>query len=147
MIIISENLINGIKAESEKYYPNECCGIIFGKICEDTDIKYGESTRSIINTFDENEKYHRFLISSEDMMYAELYSRKNNIDVVGFYHSHPDCQAVASEYDRAHALPVYSYIIVSVEKGKAVDVKSWELNVENETSVFHSEKIIIKENI
>lgn len=147
MIYISESLINEIKSEGEKYYPHECCGIIFGRLLSEGNIKYTESIKSISNSFSENEKYHRFLITPEDMMKAELYARKNNVDVIGFYHSHPDCKAVPSEYDRINALPVYSYIIASVENGKAVDVKSWELSVENKNSKFFSEKILIKENI
>jgi proteasome lid subunit RPN8/RPN11 len=143
MIMISEKLIDEIKLESERIYPNECCGIIFGKLSSDSNIKCGESLQSILNSFNDDEKYHRFLIQPEDMMRAERFARKNEIDIVGFYHSHPDCEAVPSEYDRSHALPVYSYIIVSVEKGKAVDVRSWELT----DNVFYSEKMYEKEDV
>lgn len=146
MIFISDNLISEIKAEGEKSYPDECCGIIFGRLSTDNKSKYAQSIYNISNSFCEEEKHHRFMINSEDMMKAELYARKNNYDIVGFYHSHPDCEAVASEYDRAHALPVYSYIIVSVKKGQAVDVRSWELDVENDNPIFYSEEIILKEN-
>jgi proteasome lid subunit RPN8/RPN11 len=141
--MISEKLIDEIKLESEKIYPNECCGIIFGRLLSDSNIKCGESLQSISNSFNDDERYHRFLIQSEDMMRAERFARKNEIDIVGFYHSHPDCEAVPSEYDRSHALPVYSYIIVSVEKGEAVDVKSWELT----ENVFYSEKMYEKEDV
>jgi proteasome lid subunit RPN8/RPN11 len=141
--MISEKLIDEIKLESERIYPNECCGIIFGRLSPDSSIKCGESLQSISNSFNDGEKYHRFLIQPEDMMRAERFARKNEIDIVGFYHSHPDCEAVPSEYDRSHALPVYSYIIVSVEKGKAVDVRSWELT----ENVFYSEKMYEKEDV
>jgi proteasome lid subunit RPN8/RPN11 len=60
-------------------------------------------------------------------MRAELAARKEGRDVLGFYHSHPDHPAEPSDFDREHALPFYSYIIVSVDKGKAGNFRSWEL--------------------
>jgi len=61
------------------------------------------------------------------------------MDVVGHYHSHPDEKAVPSQFDLDHALPVWSYIIVSVLQGKAADVCSWEM--ENDRSKFNEEEI------
>lgn len=77
------------------------------------------------------------------MLKAERAARKKRLDIVGFYHSHPDCKAFPSEFDRAHALPVYSYIIVSVVKGSAVDTRSFVLSAEN--MQFSEEKILIEE--
>jgi proteasome lid subunit RPN8/RPN11 len=145
VILISEKLKAEIKSEGEKGYPNECCGIIYGNLTDD-DIKEAEFIKPIDNSFDENEKYHRFMITAEDMLKAEKFARKNKIEIVGFYHSHTDCPAVASEYDRNHALPVYSYIITSVVKGKAVDIKSWELDVKGRETVFNNEKMVAKED-
>jgi proteasome lid subunit RPN8/RPN11 len=69
---------------------------------------------------------------------AEKYARENKLDVIGYYHSHPDDRAVPSQYDLDHALPVWSYIIVSVLEGKAVDVRSWEM--EDDRSKFNEEE-------
>ncbi|MBR1445109.1 MAG: M67 family metallopeptidase [Firmicutes bacterium] len=126
MIYISENLLKEIESNAERKYPNECCGIIFGKT--ENDIKNAMFTKEINNSFGEGEEYHRFLINAEDMMKSELYAREKGIDIVGFYHSHPDAQAVPSEYDRVHAMPIYSYIITSVIKGKIGRTKSYELH-------------------
>jgi proteasome lid subunit RPN8/RPN11 len=52
------------------------------------------------------------------------------LDVIGFYHSHPDHPAAPSAYDKDHALPFYSYVIVSVQQGKAQDFTSWELTAD-----------------
>jgi proteasome lid subunit RPN8/RPN11 len=147
MIFITESLENIIKSEGEKCYPNECCGIIYGKLEDDGVIKVAQFIKPIENSFAENEQYHRFMITAEDMMKAELFARKNKIEIVGFYHSHPDSEAVPSEYDRNHALPVYSYIILSVEKTGTVDIKCWELDVDEKISVFNNEKMLIKEDI
>ena len=126
MIYISESLLKEIESNAERRYPNECCGIIFGKI--EKEIKYAESIKEINNSFGEGEEYHRFLITAEAMMKSELYAREKGIDIVGFYHSHPNAEAVPSEYDREHALPIYSYPITSVVNGKVRITKSYELH-------------------
>jgi len=65
--------------------------------------------------------------------------RSLRVPVVGFYHSHPDDRAVPSKYDLDHAWPTYSYVVVSVEKGQAVDLRSWEM--EPDRSRFNQEEI------
>jgi proteasome lid subunit RPN8/RPN11 len=65
-------------------------------------------------------------------MKAELEARKRKLEVLGFYHSHPDHPARPSDYDREFALPFYSYIITAVDKGKAGDFTSWELTTNRE---------------
>jgi len=61
------------------------------------------------------------------------------LDVIGFYHSHPDHAAKPSEYDKDHALPFYSYVIVSVEKGAAKELTTWELSADRK--VFLAEDL------
>ncbi|MBQ6554981.1 MAG: M67 family metallopeptidase, partial [Firmicutes bacterium] len=100
-------------------------------------IKFAHSIKSIVNNFGAGEEYHRFLITAEDMMQGELYARANGLDIVGFYHSHPDHPAVPSEYDRSHALPVYSYLITSVMNGKPQKTYSYELK----NDIFEKEEV------
>lgn len=143
MIHISEELVKQIQLEGEEKYPEECCGIIFGKL-ENEKEKMAEAIEPVANSFESSETYHRFMIPPEIMMKAELKARKQGIDIVGFYHSHPNQPSIPSEYDRSHGLPVYSYIITSVVEGKAKDVRSWELKADNEKLKFYPEKIIIQ---
>lgn len=75
----------------------------------------------ISNEKEEENRHNRYLIPSSKILETELYAIKNGLDIVGFYHSHPDHSAVPSAYDVEHALPVYSYLIVSVYAAKAVD--------------------------
>lgn len=142
MIQISEELLARVRAEGEKSYPDECCGILFGRIEEDQR-KVAERIEPVCNSFAKEEKYHRFLIPPEVLMRAELTARRAGEDIVGFYHSHPDCAAVPSEYDRTHAFPIYSYIITSVKKGRASEVNSFELFCAGEDSRFQEEIIAI----
>lgn len=119
MIEIKKNHIDQIKEHAQKDYPYECCGILLGKF------ENGEKTVTqvleISNEKEEENRHNRYLIPSSKILETELYSIKNGLDIVGFYHSHPDHSAVPSAYDVEHALPVYSYLIVSVYAAKAVD--------------------------
>jgi proteasome lid subunit RPN8/RPN11 len=98
-------------------------------------------TYPISNAREESAKRNRFLIQPEELMRGEKYARAKALDVVGFYHSHPDSPAVPSQYDLEHAWPTYSYIIVSVEKEKATDLFSWEQ--EPDRSRFNREEIVL----
>ncbi|MDR1811964.1 MAG: M67 family metallopeptidase [Candidatus Fibromonas sp.] len=126
MLFLPPECESTIRSEGQKAYPNECCGVMLGLI-EDSGAKKVKKTQAIGNAQTDSEQYHRFLITPEDMLNAEQTARKMGLDVVGFYHSHPDCPAAPSDYDRDHALPFYSYVIVSVEKSEAKDLTSWEL--------------------
>jgi proteasome lid subunit RPN8/RPN11 len=142
MIKIPENIKSVIYAESEKAYPNECCGILIGRIEENNknNIRLAVEVIPITNSREQEEQYHRFQIEPDDLMKAEFYSRKQGLEVLGFYHSHPDHPAEPSEFDREHALPFYSYVILSVANGKAVNILSWELDLNREK--FSNEEII-----
>lgn len=138
MISISEELLTQIKAHGEKTYPHECGGMLLGRFAED-----GKTVTELLpmeNAMAEEEQHNRVLILPRDVLKAERYARSNKLDVVGYYHSHPDDVAVPSQFDLDHALPVWSYIIVSVLEGKAVDARSWEM--ENDRSKFNAEEII-----
>jgi len=127
-----------IRAEGESAYPNECCGVLIGVI-DNSGVKIVEYTEAISNAREDDEQYHRFLITPEDMMQAERKARERKQDVIGFYHSHPDHRALPSDYDKDHALPFYSYVIVSVKKGSSEELTSWELTADRKQ--FESEKI------
>ena len=141
MLFISGELLDAIKAEGEKAYPNECCGILFGVLGE-AEERTVTRIQPIVNADSENEQYHRFLITPENMLEAEKKARTLKLDVLGFYHSHPDHPARPSDFDREHALPFYSYIITAVEKGAARDVTSW--NLSDDRLEFIAEKVSIK---
>jgi proteasome lid subunit RPN8/RPN11 len=127
MLYMDDGLKSAVEREGEKAYPNECCGILFGEVGKNGD-KRVRLVESIVNSREESEKYHRFLITPDDLLAAELKARSLKFDVLGFYHSHPDCPAEPSDYDREHALPFYSYVITSVNKGEAKGFESWELS-------------------
>jgi proteasome lid subunit RPN8/RPN11 len=70
---------------------------------------------------------NRFELTPDDVRLAERTAADKHLDLLGWYHSHPDAPARPSEFDRDHAWPWYSYIIVSVLKGEPRDTTSWRL--------------------
>jgi proteasome lid subunit RPN8/RPN11 len=138
MLNLSFELEKNIRADGESAYPNECCGVLIGEVDNEGNktVKY---TLTIDNAREDGEQYHRFLITPQDMMKAEQTARSMKLDVIGFYHSHPDHPSAPSGYDKDHALPFYSYIIVSVDNGKAQILTSWELK--NDRSDFVQERV------
>jgi proteasome lid subunit RPN8/RPN11 len=138
MITLNEQHRSEMRRHGERDYPFECCGLMLGQF-ESNGHKIVVETYPISNAREEEAKRNRFLIRPEELMRGEKYAREKGLEVVGFYHSHPDEPAVPSKYDLEHAWPTYSYIVVSVEKGQAVDLRSWEM--EPDRSRFSGEEI------
>ena len=124
MITISSEQLAEICEHGVRDYPYECCGLLLGRY--EANSKVVSETYPISNAREESAKRNRFLIQPEELMRGEKYARGKDLEVVGFYHSHPDSPAVPSQYDLEHAWPTYSYIIVSTSKEKAGDLFSWE---------------------
>jgi proteasome lid subunit RPN8/RPN11 len=138
MIEIKEQHLSEMRRHGERDYPFECCGLMLGRF-ESNGHKLVIETFPISNAREEEAKRNRFLIRPEELRRGEKYAREKGLDVIGFYHSHPDEHAEPSKYDLDHAWPTYSYIVVSVEKGQAVDLRSWEM--EPDRSKFNAEEI------
>jgi len=139
MIAMTEDQLSEIRQHGERDYPFECCGLMLGRF-ERNGHKDVVEIYPISNAREEEAKRNRFLIRPEELMRGEKYARGNNLDVVGLYHSHPDDRAVPSQYDLEHAWPTYSYIVVTVEKGRATDLRSWEM--EPDRTRFNEEGIM-----
>jgi len=143
MLVLPPEFETIIRDDGKSAYPNECCGILIGSVNDASGAKVVRHAQAIRNAQTDSEQYHRFLITPEDMLEAELTARKLKADVIGFYHSHPDHPSAPSEYDKDHALPFYSYVIVAVEKGADRVLTSWELAADR--TVF-SQETILKED-
>ncbi len=139
---ISGRLAERIRAHGAETYPNECCGALLGR--DATIVGVADSEKEahtpprevlalfpLVNRRDDSPR-NRFSVTAEDVVAAEKVAREQGLDVVGWYHSHPDHPARPSEYDRDHAWPWYSYVIVSVHNGAPQDVTSWRLSDDRE---------------
>ena len=137
MIAIGEKQLTEIREHGVRDYPYECCGLLLGRYDEGR--KFVSETYPISNAREESAKRIRFLIMPDELLRGERYAREHDLEVVGFYHSHPDSPAVPSQYDLEHAWPTYSYIIVSTSANEARDLFSWEQ--EPDRSRFNQEEI------
>jgi proteasome lid subunit RPN8/RPN11 len=140
MIRLPKEQLAEIREHGVRDYPYECCGLLLGRFSEDG--KSVKETYPISNAREESAKRNRFLITPEELMKGERYARSRDLEVVGFYHSHPDSPAVPSKYDLEHAWPTYSYIIVSTSEGQSGDLFSWEQ--EADRSRFNPEEVGIE---
>ena len=142
-IALSPEQILSIRSHGQSAYPEECCGLLLGTITDD--IKTLVEVWPAENAWsDQAQEYwpeqtgltetRRYAIKPEAMLRAMKHGRDHNLDIIGIYHSHPDCAAVPSECDRTMAWAQYSYIIVSVRQGTSEDLRSWSLDARGELS-------------
>ena len=136
VINLTHDIIDQFKKHGESDYPHECCGFILGsfKDTESIGVKYMPAS----NTKEENRE-RRFLIDPMAYQKAEDEADELGLSVISIVHSHPDHPDKPSEFDREHAWPGFSYIIISVQDGKAVSYRSWQLSTDR--------KFFIEENI
>ena len=136
---LSNKVLSQIQADGENAYPEEGAGLMLGK---DLDGKRVVQAILPLNNAREDEARHnRYLITAEDMMAAEMEAMRMGLDIVGIFHSHPDHPNRPSEFDREWALPWFSYVITSVQNGKAAGSRSWRLA--NDRQSFFEEMIVV----
>jgi proteasome lid subunit RPN8/RPN11 len=144
-LTISTELADNIRAQGAETYPHECCGALLGRDREVADRRVFREICGLyplVNRRDDSPR-NRFSVTSQDVLDAEKAARQQNLDVVGWYHSHPDHPARPSQYDRDHAWPWYSYIIVSVANKIPEDLTSWRLA--EDRSEFQNEEICLQQ--
>ena len=122
---LSPEIAAKIRSHGAETYPHECCGALLGREIAD-DLREIVGLFPLVNRRDDSPR-NRFSITSDDVRDAEKSAREQGVDVLGWYHSHPDHPAKPSQYDQDHAWPWYSYVIVSVANGEPQNMTSWRL--------------------
>ena len=121
---LRQDLAAKIQAHGMETYPYECCGAILGREVDG----FREVTDLLpLANHREDSPRNRFEVTPSDVQLAEKTASAKKIELIGWYHSHPDAPARPSEFDREHAWPWYSYIIVSVQAGLPREMNSWRL--------------------
>lgn len=144
-IRISAELADQIRQHGMRTYPHECCGALLGRDANGEG--KGVQEREIVgllpltNQRDDSPR-NRFSVAPHDVIDADKAAQARGLEVVGWYHSHPDHPAKPSEYDREQAWPWYSYIIVRVEQGEALEMTSWRLR--EDRAVYDEEQIEVR---
>ena len=132
---LGSGVLEAIQQHGRETYPHECCGALIGR---ESDVS---STMALPNITDEGPR-RRFRISDADYMSVERTATAAGAELLGFYHSHPDHPARPSQYDLDHALPFFSYVIISVVSGEPGDVHSWKLR--DDRSAFDEEPLALR---
>ncbi len=151
MLTIDKPQFDELRAHGAETYPHECCGVLLGRMDDDrrvvSEIVRCGNTR-------EDRPQDRYHIDPRDLVRIQRQGRERGLDIVGFYHSHPDHPARWSQTDLAEAHWIgCSYVITSVEKGKAVTTNSFALlgsteedkHFEDEPVEVPAEQILLRE--
>ena len=118
--ISQDNLLQLIQ-HAQEGYPHEVVGILAGEPQTHT----VHVVHPLIN--EKGTTHNRYKVSALALMSAEQALEEQGHTILGYYHSHPDHSAQYSEYDREHALPNMSYLIISVHQGVFSHIQSWRL--------------------
>jgi proteasome lid subunit RPN8/RPN11 len=114
-------------AHARETYPNECCGAMLGST--DGEQKAVNVAIRLRNAF-EGAQAARYELRPEDLLAADKAARERNMDLIGIYHSHPDCDAYFSKTDLQNSCPWYSFVVLSIQKGEFYHANSWLPNVD-----------------
>jgi proteasome lid subunit RPN8/RPN11 len=122
MIRIESEPWAAMVAHARETYPNECCGAMLGATGDD-----GKTVRVAMrleNSF-EGAQAARYELRPEDLLAADRAARERNMDLIGIYHSHPDCDAYFSQTDLQNSCPWYSFVVLSIKSGEFDHANSW----------------------
>jgi len=130
MLKVSQSHYDSLRQHGEETYPYECCGVLLGQM--DGDTRTVTSVARCGNTRTDSPQ-NRYNIDPKELVRIQRQGRERGEDIIGFYHSHPDHPAKWSTTDLAEAHWFgCSYVITSVEKGKAVLTNTFELTGSDE---------------
>ena len=127
MIRVASEPWQEMVAHARATYPNECCGAMLGRV--DGDAKEVLAAMKLENS-SAGSQAARYELRPADLLAADKEARRQGMDLVGIYHSHPDCDAYFSKTDLENSCPWYSFIVLSIQKGEFDHANSWLPNAE-----------------
>jgi len=142
MLQLPQETYNELRAHGEETYPNECCGILLGRAQDGVNVV--EQAVRAGNTRTDS-AHNRYQIAPQEIIRAQREGRERGLDIVGFYHSHPDhpAQWSATDFAEAHWLGC-SYVITAVVKARATLTNSFRLEgTSEEEKQFSPEPITL----
>lgn len=134
---IPRQVYDEVLHHAEQSYPHECCGVLVGSALKDRRV-FAAHAATNINT---ERATDRYVIDPKEINLIDRQARAEGLDILGFYHSHPDHPDRPSEFDREWGQPGYSYVIISVKSGKTASVKCWAFD--DARDPFKEEKLKI----
>ncbi|QFS49324.1 Mov34/MPN/PAD-1 family protein [Nostoc sphaeroides] len=152
MIRVSQEHLQTIRTHAESTYPEESCGMILGYLANGVKVVVEviptenawntEAAAEFAGERTAESKRRQYAIAPEVMFKTQREARDKSLNIIGIFHSHPDHPAIPSECDRLYAWQGYSYIIVSVQNGKAGELQSWSLDEHHQFQAEAIENII-----
>ncbi len=115
MIEIEAKPWQAMLLHAERTYPNECCGAMLGHIKGET--KIVSEAIPLENAY-AGKQGERYELRPEDLLQADKTARTRGLDLIGIFHSHPDCDAYFSQTDLKNSCPWYSFVVLSIHRGK-----------------------------
>lgn len=139
IISIPKPVYDEMLAHARETYPHECCGVLVGGSFKGKVVMESHRAKNL-NLERANDRY---LIDPKELNFIDKISRVQGMDILGFYHSHPDHPDRPSDTDREWGQVGYSYVIISVKGGTEVSARSWI--IEDDKAPFSEEKIKLKD--
>ena len=115
MIRIESEAWQVMLAHARAAFPKECCGVVFG--VRDGETKIGRLAVPMQNAYEGGQE-DRYEIRNEDLLAADENARKQGLELLCIFHSHPDCDAYFSATDLKHSCPWYSFVVLSIKNGE-----------------------------
>ena len=137
---LSKDILAKIYAHGETAYPEEGAGFLLGS--DDGAQRQVTQIFTTENAREDEARHNRYLVAPEDYLKAEITADELGLSLIGVFHSHPDSPNRPSEFDREWAQPFFSYVITSVNEGKAIESRSWRLA--EDRSNFEEEEIMCR---
>jgi proteasome lid subunit RPN8/RPN11 len=122
MIRIEADPWAAMVSHARRIYPNECCGAMLGST--DGENKIVKIALPLENSF-AGAQAARYELRPDDLLAADRAARERQMDLIGIYHSHPDCDAYFSKTDLQNSCPWYSFVVLSIQKGEFHHANSW----------------------
>jgi proteasome lid subunit RPN8/RPN11 len=132
MIRIESQAWETMRAHARQAYPEECCGALLGRL--DAHQKLVTQAIPLANAF-AGPHQTRYELRPEDLLEASREARREGLELVGIYHSHPDCGPCFSKTDLANSCPWYSFVVLSVRRGEVEQATSWLPNLDRTQAV------------
>jgi proteasome lid subunit RPN8/RPN11 len=115
MIKINSGAWDVMIAHAQATFPDECCGVMIGS--NDGSAKHVTTAIALENAY-KGKQEDRYEIRPEELLAADKNARAQGLDLIGIFHSHPDCDAYFSKTDLENSCPWYSFVVLSIKGGK-----------------------------
>lgn len=131
-IIFPAEVLQRLKSHAIQKYPYECCGVLLGKNLQEEKVvlQIVESENSSLKS-----KKRTFSISPLELFQIEKVAEKKKLEVLGFYHSHPEGEAILSKEDREHMIPSVLYPVISIKRKisgeNQIEIRAYKKNAFN----------------